>query len=168
MLKWIKVLMLELLYLALEMARVGFLWRSCALLITIWDEVNWYATLEVPPADWLHDKWHESNCENDAAKGFKQLSVANWMITGKPKGTFVFRMKNSSIFRCTGVSSANVIWFFMTDRALHIYQSHLAIRLSRRYSSTYVWVWDTARLYVAKRELFHAYGWSSGAPELRP
>jgi len=32
--------MLELLYLALEMARVGFLWRSCALLITIWDEVN--------------------------------------------------------------------------------------------------------------------------------
>jgi len=174
MLKWIKVLMLELLYHGLEMARVGFHWRSCVLLMTIWDEVNWYATLEVPPADLLHDKWHdkwhESNCENDAAKGFKQSSVANLRCTGKPEATDVFWMKkqNSSIFRCTGVSSANVIWFVMTDCALHICQSHLAIRLSRWYPSTYVWVWDTARLFVAKQELLHAYGQSSDAPDLQP
>jgi len=36
------------------------------------------------------------------------------------------------------------------------------------YSSTYVWVWDTARLFVAKWELWHPYDRSSGAPELQP
>jgi len=148
MLKWIKVLMLELMYLELEMARVGFHWRSFLLLMTIWDEVNWYAALEVLLADLLHDQWHhkwhdewhESNCENDAAKEFKESSVANLRCTGKPEPTYLFRMKkpNLSICRYTGVSLANVIWVVMTDPALHICQSHLAIRLSRWYSSTYV------------------------------
>ena len=163
MLKWIKVLMLELWYLELEMARVGFHWRSCVLLMTVWDEVNWYATLEVPLADLLHDKWHdkwhESDCENDAGKGVKQWSVASSTWTGKPETTYVFRMNkpDSTIFRCTGVSS-DVIWFVMTDRALHICQSHLPIRLSWWYPCTYVWGWDTARIFVAKRAVLHAYG----------
>jgi hypothetical protein len=47
----------------------------------------------------------------------------------------------------------------------HICQSHLAITQSRWYSSTSVWVWDTACLFVAKRELLHPYDRSSGAPE---
>jgi len=41
----------------------------------------------------------------------------------------------------------------MTDRAVHICQSHLARRQANWYSHTYVWVWDMACLIVAKLEL---------------
>jgi hypothetical protein len=82
MLKWIKVLRLELLYLEFEVARVGFHWCSCILLMTMWDELNWYTALEVALADLSHNTWHESNCENDGAMGFNQLSVAKLRWTG--------------------------------------------------------------------------------------
>jgi len=52
---------------------------------------------------------------------------------------------NSSTFRCTGVYSANIMSLVMTDQALHICQSHLGIRQSRWYLSTYVWVWGSTR-----------------------
>jgi len=96
MLKRIKVLMLELLYLELEFATVGFHWDSRLLLMTIWDEVNWCATRDVPPADQLYDKWHELNCENDAAKGFNQSAVAKLRYTGSLMPRTYLKCKSKS------------------------------------------------------------------------
>jgi len=72
---------------------------------------------------------------------------------------------NSSTLRYTGISSADVMWFVMSDQALHICQSHFATRQSRWYSSAYVSVGDTARLFVPERELLHTYDWGCGAQE---
>jgi len=58
-----------------------------------------------------------------------------------------YEKQNSSTFRWNGVSSADVMWFVMKDRALHICQSQFAIRQSRWYSSTYGSGWDTASLF---------------------
>jgi len=101
------------------------------------------------------------------SKGLQSIVSWKFEVHRKPEATYVFRMKmqNSTTFRCARVSPSNLIWFVITDRALHICQWHLAIWQSRWYSSTYVWVWDTAHLVVAKRELLHPYDGSSGAPE---
>ena len=103
------------------------------------------------------------------SKGRQSIVSCEGEVHREPEATYVFRMKKQkpSTFRCTRVSSANVIWFVMTDQAIHICQSHSAVRQSRWYSSTYVWVWDTVRLFVAKRELLHLYNQSWGAPENR-
>jgi len=104
------------------------------------------------------------------SKGLQSNVSCEFEVHWKPEATYILQMKTqySSTFRCTGVSSANVIWFVITDRALHICQSHFAITQSRWYWSTYVWVWDTARLFVAKQELLYPYNRWSGAPELQP
>jgi len=104
------------------------------------------------------------------SKGLQSILSCKSDVHRKPEATYVFGMskRNSSTGRCDRVSSAHVVWFVMTDRALHIRQSHLAIRQSRWYSSTYVWVWDTARQFVAKWELLDSYERSSCATELQP
>ena len=62
--------------------------------------MNCYATLQVLAADLLHDKWHESNCENNATKGCNDFSVANLWCTGslKPPTSFKSQSKMNPLF----------------------------------------------------------------------
>jgi len=131
--------------------------RWSELICDIWSSSGWSIAWIMPWVEWW--EW--------CSKGLQSIVRCEFKVHRRPEATSGLRMKQqcSSTDRCAGVSSANVIWFVMTDPALHICQSHLAIRQSRWHSSTCVWVWDTAHLFVAKWELLHTYDRSSGAPE---
>jgi len=103
------------------------------------------------------------------SEGLQSIVSCKFEVHQKPEATYIFRMKkqDSPTVRCTGIASAKVTRFIMTDWALHICQSHLAIGQSRWYSSIDVWVWDTACICVAERKLLPTYDRRSGAPELQ-